>query len=346
MYLLITTQSGFEKQAKMEAEKALQALEAQAVVKYTYFKGLLLSEVNGQLNEILEKLRMIDTRYINRILPLQAECKSLSEALSFFENVNVDGKRFAVRCNRRGAHDFSGRDVEIEIGAKLKKSGGTVDLEAPELLALVEVLQEKFYVGMADPADVIQKRPAIVRKWAKGERPVSRAELKMGEVMRRYPEIFHHSYVALDIGAAPGGWSRAMAGKVRKVFAVDPAELNQGVAALKNVVHIKVRAEALALDEKVDIVANDANVLPMESARISMEVTENYLRKGGYLVHTVKLGLEPGTGRRVAKSLNHAALEVIREFKDKSFEILYTSRLKYNTRNEKTIIARYLGNEE
>ncbi|MFQ5815797.1 MAG: hypothetical protein ACE5G7_04795, partial [Candidatus Hydrothermarchaeaceae archaeon] len=71
-----------------------------------------------------------------------------------------------------------------------------------------------------------------------------------------------------------------------------------------------------------------------------------HLKKGGYLVHTVKLGVDPSTGRPVAKTLNHAVLEVIREFQSTGFVILSKSRLRYNTRNEATIVAEYLGNEE
>ncbi|MEE9595086.1 MAG: hypothetical protein V3V92_06775, partial [Candidatus Hydrothermarchaeales archaeon] len=106
------------------------------------------------------------------------------------------------------------------------------------------------------------------------------------------------------------------------------------------------RADDLALTEEVHILTNDANILPMESASITTKTAKAYLKPSGYLVHTVKLGVDPGTGRPVAKSLNHAVLEVMREFQSKGFEILFKSRLRYNTRNETTIVAKYLGNEE
>lgn len=346
MYLIVTSPSGFEKFAKKEIEEILRDSNPNVAVDYTYFKGILLAKVDYTWNEISEKLASEETHYINRVVPVAAEFKNLGQVLDFFESFNLTGKKFAVRCNRRGSHPFSGRDVEVQVGAVLNKRGGTVDLEDPELVAIVEILQDRFFVGSAKPSEILVKRPAVGRKWAKGERPVSRAELKMREVIKRYPWIFQKNCVALDIGAAPGGWTRAMAQKVKKVIAVDPGELDEGVAALGNVVHIKKRAEDIGLAEALEIIANDMNITPQESAKISILMARKYLRKGGHLVHTVKFGKEPGTGRPVAKSLNHDVLEVIREFKGKGFEILSKSKLKYNTRNEATIVARYLGNEE
>jgi len=346
MHLLITCPSGFEKHAKRESGAILRKIDSKAHVEYTYFKGLLLAELEGQREDVLRVFAVTDTKFISKITPLEAELKSIDEVRPFFENSDVVGKRFAVRCERRGTHPFSSKEIEMDIGGMLKEKGGIVDLTEPEIMFLVQIIQDRYFAGVATPSDILTKTPAVDRKWAKGERPVSRAELKMREVMRRHPEIFDGSYVALDLGAAPGGWSKAMAKKIKKIIAVDPGALDEDVLKIENVVHLKKRAENLQLDEEVEVLTNDANILPMESATLSCEAAEAHLKSGGYLVHTVKFGIDPDTGGPVAKSLSHAVLEVIRKFQNKDFEILSKIRLKYNTKNETTIVAKYLGNEE
>ncbi len=346
MLLLATTTSGFEKEARAELARVLKSGEGHVRVSYTYFKGLLALETSFSRGEALDMLKAAETQYVRRIIPLDGVSRDIKEAENFFQGVDVEDKRFAVRCNRRGRHGFSGKELEIKIGSRLNAKGGIVDLDEPELLFLVEILQDRYYYGVLAPDEILLKEVSIERKWAPGERPVSRAELKMRELMEMFPEIFQKGFVALDAGAAPGGWSRAMSEKLGKVIAVDPGELSDEVKSLPNVVHLKVRAQELEsgmapeLREGVDIVANDANVLHQESAGLSVGLAKKFLRETGHLLHTVKLGIDPATGKRAAKTLNDAVAEVIREFEHNGLEVIHRVKLKSNTKNEATLICR------
>lgn len=345
MHLLITSPSGFEKQAMQEISALLKEKDRRSEVRTTYFKGLLLAETSLSRDEAHEILRQAETKYVNKVLPIEKiVSSSVEEIKKFFESrlreMDIKSKRAAARCARRGKHGFSSVEVEREVGAMLKSAGATIDLKNPELIFLAEVVQDYACVSVLRAEEIIHKTPVAMRKWAPGERPVSRAELKMRELIRRFPEIFSEQAVALDIGAAPGGWSRAMAAKVKKVIAVDAAELNEDVKSLPNVLHIKIRAENLALNEQVDILTNDANLLHGESARLSVELANKYLKPSGYLLHTVKLGVVPETGKRAAKSLSAAAEEVKQIFEKSGVEIISVLKLRYNTRNEVTIVAR------
>lgn len=336
MHLLITTPSGFEKEAINELESILNGTKA----KTTYFKGVLLAETRLSKKEIKKVLDENETTYISKVLPIEriapAKIKDIKE---FFSSVELDGKRFAVRCTRRGTHEFSSKDVESEIGAMLRK-GRIVDLENPEMLCIIEILQDYCCLSVLSPDEIINKKIGVYRKWEKGKRPVSRAELKMREIMEKFPDAFKREYVALDIGAAPGGWTKAMSGAVKKVIAVDAAELDPNVKAIENVVHIKSRAEELELNEQVDIMTNDANLLHAQSAGISSVLAGKFLRGGGFLIHTVKLGIVPDIGLPAAKNLNEAADEVTRMLEESGVKIVEAVKLRHNTRNEITLIGR------
>jgi len=333
VYLLVTCPSGFEVEAKRELEEIL----GRNTVSMTYFRGLLRAETTKE--DALAQLSEKDTSYISRAVPIQGIVQADIEPItSFFKNKKIEGN-FAVRCKRRGSHSFSSKDVEVEVGDMLVKKGAKVDLDSPEIILLVDIIQEQAHLSVLSPGDIIKKTPKVERRWKKGERPISRAELKMREVIEAFPEMFKEDKTALDIGAAPGGWTRAMAGRLKQVIAVDRAELDEGVKALENVVHIKERAENLKIDKKVDIITNDANLLHMQSAELSLKLAKEYLKRRGTLIHTVKLGIVPKTGRLAAKNLNHAAREVKEEFEKAGIKPRI-KKLGYNTRNETTIIGR------
>ncbi|MEE8400720.1 MAG: THUMP domain-containing protein [Candidatus Hydrothermarchaeaceae archaeon] len=335
MHLLVTCPSGFEVEARRELEQIL----GKNTVSMTYFCGLL--KVETPLEDGLEKLREVDTSFISKAVPIQritrADINSIKE---FFEKTCKNTLQgFSVRCKRRGSHSFSSMDVEVKVGSMLTQKGSKVDLTSPKTILWVDIIQERAHLSVLSPKDILKKTPGVQRRWKKGERPISRSELKMREIVEAFPEGFKKDNIAIDIGAAPGGWSKVMASRIKKVFAVDRAELDSGVKGLKNVVHIKERAENLDIGESVDILTNDANLLHMQSAEISIKLAKSYLKEGGTLIHTVKLGTVPNTGNLAAKSLNHAAREVREEF-EKARITVKLRKLKYNTRNETTIIGR------
>lgn len=58
----------------------------------------------------------------------------------------VKGKTFRVRARRAGTHDFTSKDVEKALGARLLECGaGRVNLTSPEYTAYVEVRGSKVY---------------------------------------------------------------------------------------------------------------------------------------------------------------------------------------------------------
>lgn len=344
MHFLVTTPSGFERNGMEEVRWLLKARSMKVRLRTTYFKGLLLGETESGKKELLNALTEADTSYVARVIPADGAVPArLEEILAYFKGADVSplgGKRFAVQCKRRGSHPFTSGDVERGVGAVLEEHGLVVDLEDPEVVALVEVVQDRAFVALLPPGGVVRKEPRVVRKWEPGTRPVSRAELKMREVLARFPGLFQEDFVVLDIGAAPGGWTRALAGRVKTVIAADPGELDEEVRAMPNVRHIKARGEALNLEERVDAITNDANILHLQSAALTSELVGRYLRRGGVVVHTVKLGIDPDTGVGAAKTLNDAKQEVIREFQGHGIEVTEALRLQHNTRNEVTLIGR------
>ncbi|MEM0458153.1 MAG: THUMP domain-containing protein [Sulfolobales archaeon] len=75
--------------------------------------------------------------------------KNLEELSSFigerFSGI-IPGKRFAVRVRRIGSHSFTSIDVARIVGEALRRYGGLVDLEKPEIEVYVEIRGEKAFI--------------------------------------------------------------------------------------------------------------------------------------------------------------------------------------------------------
>ncbi len=58
----------------------------------------------------------------------------------------VAGRSFAVRAKRRGSHDWRSTDLAIAAGSLLVAAGGTVDLDDPQEMVRVAVLDDRAFI--------------------------------------------------------------------------------------------------------------------------------------------------------------------------------------------------------
>ncbi len=288
---IVTVPSGFEPEAKREIEGLLSGSK----VRSTFFKGNLLVESSLKEAEAVKKLRDSETLYIGRVFPVNRKIAISSEKDSILRLFELlEGKlkpedSFMVRCQRRGTHNFLSQDVERNLGLKLEEtSGATVDLWNPKKVVVVQIFQNTAFVGLTDSENLIVKSIRVSRKYAKGERPFTRAEHKIKEALGTFNVEVKPDYNVLDLGAAPGGWTKVLAGYAKRVVAVDPAALESEVERLPNVVHLRCRAEEVPNDAGLfDLVTNDMNLASAESAEIMVAVA-SCLKKGSYAIMTVK----------------------------------------------------------
>lgn len=141
-----------------------------------------------------------------------------------------------------------------------------------------------------------------VRRFAREEGQISRAEFKLLEALEVFRIDLPPRGVALDLGAAPGGWTRVLRQREQFVTAVDPAELDPRLADDKAVRHKRMTAEEYLADEpdEFDLIVNDMRMDARDSARLMVAYAKQLYRHGLALM-TFKL---PGTDRK--QIIDHA----------------------------------------
>jgi len=153
----------------------------------------------------------------------------------------------------------------------------------------------------------------------------NRAELKIAEAVqllsvKESESVFGDDLLAVDVGAAPGGWTGYLAQHSQRevgsddvaVIAIDPAKLSTEVASMENVVHLQHKAEYVSKDggavlertavkmvgekwkDKFRLLVCDANMDIRDTLRELVLPLAEFLAPGGVVIVTIKLGRRVG----------------------------------------------------
>jgi 23S rRNA (uridine2552-2'-O)-methyltransferase len=127
----------------------------------------------------------------------------------------------------------------------------------------------------------------------------SRAHFKLADLDRRY-QLVRRESVVLELGAAPGGWTRYLAGRARRIVALDraPMPVPEGVEFALVDVHapeFEAELDRLLGAEGVDLVLSDMapnlsgirvadQAAAMELVELATDIACRRLNRGGHLV--------------------------------------------------------------
>jgi tRNA(Ser,Leu) C12 N-acetylase TAN1 len=340
--LLITTAAGLEGEARQELRRLLPGAEAKTLM----LKGNIIARTDLPEEEAVAILREAETRLVARVTPVQARVSASPDSACFPAVAAAAAgigrlaprQTFLVRCQRRGRHQWTGRDLERAAAEMLEEATGAVgEYEtATDWLVSIEVFQDIAYVGISRPADALHKQLRAQRKYPPGERPLNRAEWKLKEALTAFAIDLPAGARVLDLGSAPGGWAKALAELGAQVVAVDPADLDPAVEALPNVQHLRLRAEELiarhALAGAFDVMTCDMNVDPEEAAAV-MSALARLLKPGAVAIMTVKYTTR---FRRRHEQAARAALSA-------EYEDIHMRRLPHNALETTAVMRRKGG---
>ena len=224
---------------------------------------------------------------------IKAEFASLIDpALSF----SVQARLLADKPYNKFAVNSALSDaIELLTGAGLNTA------EPVQVLSVV-ITEPVAFVGLSLAATNLSSWAGGEHRFAREKGQISRAEFKLLEALAVFQIDLPPRGLALDLGAAPGGWTRVLRQKEQYVTAVDPARLHPSLQADAKVRHLPLTAEQYleAGPDKFDIIVNDMRLDARDSARL-MGRYAPFLYPHGLALMTFKL---PGEGRLAA--LDHA----------------------------------------
>ena len=213
-------------------------------------------------------------------------------------------------------------DVNEALADILMGSGLTLDIRKPERVLSVALEGDRAYLGVSDVRDNRSDWAGGCRRFAKEQARISRAEFKLLEALEVFDLALPEQGHAVDLGAAPGGWTHVLHERGLRVTAVDPANLDPRLAGLPGIEHRAVTAQVFFKNPvRCDLLVNDMKMDSDASAALMAEYASN-LVEGGQAVLTLKLPAE-GWESRIRRALQtlraaYASVEARQLFHNRS----------------------------
>lgn len=214
----------------------------------------------------------------------------------------------------------------------LEERGYSVSVQQADTAISLTVFDQCAYMGISCIKDNVSRRTGGVLFFSRTEDMVCRAEFKIEEAFQIFDIKAAEGMKALDLGAAPGGWTHYLSRRGIRVDAVDPAVLENAVVEDSHVRHYGMTAQEFAErygeKEEYDIIVNDMKMDTKQSMDILCGML-GCLKKDGVCLMTLKL---PKQG--IQKRINGAG-KILRNH----FETVRIKQLYYN-RSEVTVFMK------
>ncbi len=253
------------------------------------------------------------------------------------------GQYFAVQTRLIQAEDYtirrpysSGQVNRLLAEAISEETGAVESIRKPRIVVSLLCLAEKGYLGISPAYENLSDWPGGARHYAQTPEQISRAEFKLLEALEVFGVQLPSQGRVLDLGAAPGGWTRLLLQEGLSVVAVDPANLDPRLNRRPHLEHYRGYAEtyleeAVKKHRRFDLIVNDMRMDAREAARLLGQVAP-CLRPDGFIISVLKLPHESLEIQPLI-TLN----EAIRTLK-KYYAIVHARQLFHN-RQEVTVIA-------
>ena len=311
----------------------IQAINGQIVAELA--PGIWSVHLPGDFFALAEQWRHQPPIFVRHICPVQTVLPLASgvddvvaTAVTHFAPLLEPDWPFSVQTRVLGELDIKPFNVNKPLGDQLAAvSGAPLDVRRPFQILSVVLAGDDAYVGLSLAVNNLSDWAGGVRRFARDKDQVSRAEFKLLEALEIFKIDLPPRGRALDLGAAPGGWTRVLRQKEQYVTAVDPAWLHASLQKDKGVRHLRLTAEEYLADypDTYDVIVNDMRLDARDSARLMGEYGR-YLYPHGLALITLKL---PEKGYDSA--LDHA-LNILRQ----TFTVAGARQLFHN-RSEVTV---------
>ncbi|WP_460325825.1 SAM-dependent methyltransferase [Paenibacillus sp. YSY-4.3] len=237
--------------------------------------------------------------------------------------------RIAVQPRKSEHSLWSGSVSELKDLIQSKLSGLSADfvVRDAEYILSVFVGKEFIYAGVSRPSDNISDWNGGAVRFQREEGQISRAKFKLLEAELVFGINFAAFREALDIGAAPGGWTSFLLERGLSVTAVDPAKMHPSLLNALNLTILRKNAGEVKLREhQFDLLVCDMSWSPKLTAKLVSELLYA-LAPGGTAIVTVKL---------LSKKPMALIQEVIGTFQESRLQVQRAKQLFHN-RDEITL---------
>ena len=247
-----------------------------------------VSAIHGQEPVFLRHIQAVDS-----IIDLQGDVSDLERLAQMIqeEGGRLTNKRAAIHVRKapKTAYAFTPAETKAAVDPIMIELGAKPSQQQPDIIIAVYAAENKLYIGLGTPADMLSDWPGGAIRFQREEGQISRAKFKLLEAERAFGLDYEGYRNALDIGAAPGGWTSLLLERGLRVTAVDPANLHPSIAKHPRLTYMKRNASEVSFKpSSFDLFVCDMSWSPMLMSKLVLEL-KDALAPGATAIITIKL---------------------------------------------------------
>ena len=311
--------------------------------------GIAIVEPGVSFAEFAAHVNSIGLFFLRHIAPVQqrvaltgaeADIETLCTAAEDLAHLLNPTGTFSVQSRVLAHGPLPYRKVAINETLSLRleaSTGATMNTREPEQVVTVLCTPTTGYVGVSHTSQNLSAWPGGKHRFKREEGQISRSEFKLLEALSVFNISLPNEGMALDIGAAPGGWTRVLRAAGLSVVALDPAELDERLAGVSGVAHVQKRIQDYLADGSRNraapfrVIVNDLKMDARGSVEIMQRVRPR-MALGGFGIMTLKL---PRSIRSTATMLAFLRSDI--ERLRRGYAVLGARQL-YHNRSEITVV--------
>lgn len=298
----------------------------------TLAQGLFFMDAQGQAEAVRDELLAKPAVFLHHMhLADRWAVQGFEDArVTVLERVAADsplveeGATVATQARSYGTRfDFPARELKEACDALLCDRDLKPTVKDPGWIISVTVCGDMLYYGLDLARHNLSNWAGGMIHFRKEASDISRAKYKLLEAFVRFQPDLPVQGNALDLGAAPGGWTSVLLERGLNVLAVDTGNMDERLSGRSGLEFRQQNVHELQLgaDDQFDLITCDMSWSPFFTVQMINRLVK-HLKTGGQVIMTVKL-----MGRKVRATLT----QVIQELDD-SLSVLHVQHLFHNRR--------------
>nr|WP_248930859.1 SAM-dependent methyltransferase [Paenibacillus hamazuiensis] len=294
---IATSNHGFGAQAMEEIRRLFEQVKLTAIVPAEIFRfdaeGISKREATLLLTErepvFVRHVQPVDVQVaIDRT---ESDLHRLQETVKSSFNL-PEGAKVAVQTRKLDGVEYAYTPFACKEAideAIVRNFRAEPVVKGADLIISVFLTAELALIGLSAPADNLSDWSGGAVRFQREEGQISRAKFKLLEAEMRFGLDFRSYRNALDIGAAPGGWTSLLLERGCHVTAVDPARLDPGLLQHPKLTFLQKNAGDVRFrDGAFDLLVCDMSWSPRQMTTLVGDLLYA-VQPGGTCIITVKL---------------------------------------------------------
>lgn len=294
--------------------------------------GALIASLARSRGEVLSTLRAAPPIFVRHIFPVDAEVAvagsrddltAISAAVKPLLAGVPAGAHVAVQARRLGgSHAYTPYAIKEALDPLLAAAGLLPEIKEPEWVVSLALTDRQCFTGVSRVEENLSAWAGGMMRFRAEDDDIARSKRKLLEALIVFAIDLSSVRVAVDLGAAPGGWTSALVERGIAVTAVDTGLLDERLLGSSQVTFIQQNAVDVKLPAgRFDLLTSDISWDPAHTAEMIVRLAPA-LRPRGLAIVTVKL-----MGRHV-----WPAIAEVRSILERAFSIRGARHLFHNRR--------------